>query len=165
MSDEATGAPKDPAKARKDRRVKIAFLAVTVIAVALVYYNQRNPPVLPLWSEDLSGSLRAAEAQKRKVIVLFLPAVLGEADRRWLVGNTIEKNEGRIDKGQFLRVKIAVSADVDIAPVRDYGIKEVPTILMLGPDGKEVKRLQGSQGRIAETDFTTFLVEANSPTR
>jgi hypothetical protein len=165
MNEEATGAVRDPAKDRRDRMVKIGFLVVGAVLIGLVYYNQRNPAVLQQWSDDLDGTLQAARAQNRRTIVLFLPSPLGEHDRQWLVGNTIAKNELRIDKGGFLRVKVPVADLKDSPPARTYGIKEIPTILMLGADGKELKRLQGTQGQIAETDLTAFLVDSNSPAR
>jgi hypothetical protein len=165
MSDEASGASRVPARAGKDRTVKIAFLAVTMIAVGAIYYIQRNPPLLKNWSEDLGVSLANARAGGQRVLVLFLPSELSDHDRRWLVGGTISKNEPRIDDGRFLRVKVPVAEIKDCEPARTYGIKTLPTVLMLGADGKELGRLEGSKGMIGETALTAFLTDANSQTR
>ena len=167
MSDEpaAPSPASSPAAAKsgKDRKVKLGFLAVAIVAVGLVYWVQRQPALLTDWSQDLPGTLRKAAQEKRRVLVLFLPSILSDWDRRMLIANHIEKNERRIDQGHFLRVRVAVGEANEDPDARAYGIKELPTFLMLGPDGKELKRLAATQDRIAETALTAFVAEANSP--
>jgi hypothetical protein len=157
----------NPAKAGRDRLVKLGFLAVTILVVVLVYMNQRNPPTLPNWSQDLPGTLARGRAENRKTLVLFLPMTLRERQRTWLVGNTIDKNEGLIDRQSILRVKVSVGEIGQCEPAVRYGIKVIPTILLLGADGKEIGRLQGEgpEGMIAQTVFTDFLRDANSRAR
>ena len=139
--------------------MKIGFLLVTILVVGIVYRLQTNPPLLADWSGDLPGALREANVRRQRVLLLFVHDPLSE-NERWVAANTLSKNDGRIREGGFLRVKVTVPADLDSNVARAYGVRDpnTPALLMLGPDGRELRRLSG---RIGEMPLAEFLLDPN----
>ena len=79
-------------------------------------------------------------------------------ERRLLIGNTIPKNEHHIDEGRYLRVKVLVPTDMDSPLVRQYEVKQIPTLVVLSSQGEEMARTTS----IGETDWGRFLLDLNS---
>jgi hypothetical protein len=161
MSDEATGAAPQFPKSRKERLVKIAFLAVTVLVVVAVYQMQKNPPILTSWRQDLDAARRDARAQDRRLLLLFVYSDPGETER-WLAANTLLKNESGMEKGKYIRVKVPVPTGMDCPPVRTYDVKHIPTLVILDANGTVLGR---REGRVGEIDFGHFLEDPGAPAR
>jgi len=150
-------APARRDKARLDRRVKIAFLAITVVLAVLVWRLQVNPAVLPAWGQDMDKARQEARAGNRRVLLVFIHDRPSEDDR-FVATATLAKNDSRISAGRFLRVKEAVPSSMDKPLAKQYGVKVTPTILMLDPNGRELGRLSG---RIGESPFADWLEDPN----
>jgi hypothetical protein len=123
--------------------VRRAFLAAAVIAVAAVYLLQRGAG-MPNWPGDLDKVLAQAQAEKRPVLVFFHRQPPGDTSRR-LAGATITKNAAAIQKGRFLTVRVPV-AGLDSEWARKYRVKDLPTLVLLDPAGKETNRRTGFVG-------------------
>jgi len=146
-------------RSRQDRWVKLGFLLVAIATVAVIWWIQRNPPMLADWADDLSTALDQARREDRRVLVFFMHSPPGQTER-WLVSNTIPKNDKHIKGGNYIAVKASVSKNLKDELAEQYGIREVPTLLILDPQGKEIGR---RTGRVGEIDFGRFLREPNSP--
>jgi hypothetical protein len=145
-------------KAKRDRWVKIAFLAVTVVVALVVWRLQVSPPILAGWMEDLDKARREARDGNRRILLLFIHDRPSDDDR-FVATKTLATNDSRIEAGRFLRVKATVPSSMDTPLAKQYGVRSTPTILMLDPNGGELgKRLWG---RIGESDFADWLADPN----
>jgi hypothetical protein len=142
-------------KSRRDRVIKLAFLAVTVVLVTMVYFKQRGGLDLPGWGDDLSAALSKAAAEKRPVLAFFVSSPPDHISRE-LTKNTIPKNAGVIEKGRFVKVVVKVGSVAKSEPARRFGITSLPTMLVIGPDGVEKNRREGF---IGEMEFRSGFLE------
>ena len=151
MSDtnDASQTPQEPAGG--DRRVKIVFGVVLLIAVVLVYYVQRKPPpdLTKDWPEGLAAALDRAKQEKRPVLVFFTGQSLSQTARR-LLETTLRQRANRtaIREGRFIRVRVGLTSSLTSDLVKKYKIKKLPTMLLLAPDGAERNRRVGFIGEV-----------------
>lgn len=137
--------PPQPGPGR-DRRAKLIFIAITVVAAVVVFYVSRRGPPVPGWDDDLDAALKAAGKQERKVLVFFVPAGhSAEADQ---VARTIRKpdNVQATQQGNFVCVRVRTSVTSDLAG--RYGLRHLPTLLILSPGGQELNRREGVVGEV-----------------
>jgi hypothetical protein len=157
----AAEGPVHPGRGR-DRVIKLVFVLITLVVVALLYWFQRRGLSLPDWGTDLAAGLTQAEAENRSVVVLFANAPPGEQER-WLKNNILSKpeNEGALRDGRFIKVVLNIGnvATSDLA--RHYKITELPTLLLLGPDGVEKNRRPCHSRRIGEVEFRTGFLDCS----
>jgi len=152
MMDKDNKAPtgSNSAKRTADRRVKFIFFAVVLVAASIVYYSQRSGPTLPGWGDNLTAALKRGQQDNRPVLVLFYKSLSGDAV--W----DLKKHLGRIEAdkaladGKFIRVKVKLTSGLDSTLAKTHQIRKLPTILIIGPDGKERNR---RVGRIPYNDF------------
>jgi thiol-disulfide isomerase/thioredoxin len=131
------------AKRRVDRG-KLIFLAVIIVAVALVYISQQSGAELPDWPDDLEAALIQAKKEDRKVLVFFAGSPPSTVARTMSTG-TLKKNAKQIKRGKLITVLVQVRKTED--PAKKYGVQEYPTFLLLGSDGKELNRRVGFVGQ------------------
>lgn len=160
--------PVEPAaKSRADRRIKLVFLAAGVLIALLLYLWNRNPS-FPGWSDDLAAALQQARQENRQVVVFFMPDPR-EEQARFIYDNIITKkgNEdalragpptGAGEKGPFLRV-VQKHTDLQSDLARQYKLKELPTLLLLDSQGREINRREKI---VAETDFRGGFLDCSS---
>jgi len=145
--------PDDPASRNaRDRRAKLAFVAIALVVAGAVYWwVQRNPRILTGWSEDLDAALKQAAAENRKAALIFHANPPG-ATTRWLAKNTLAKSDNRkaLDRGEFLRIRVKLNTALNSPTATRFKIRKLPTMLLLGPDGKELNR---REGKIGEVEF------------
>jgi hypothetical protein len=133
-------------KAGKDRRGKAVFLILAVgIALAVYFGLGRGHALLPGWSTNIDQALAQAKADNRRVLAVFLTLPPDDTTSR-LIRDTLsrEPNPQNIEKGQFIRVKVEVDAAAKDATSKRFGITRLPTLLILGGDGAELNRREGS---------------------
>ena len=111
------------------------------------------------WADDLGTALEQAGREGRRVLVFFMHSPPGQTER-WLVSNTIPKNAKHIKNGSYITVKASVSRNLKDELAQRYGIREVPTLMILDSQGREIAR---RTGKVGETDFGRFLLDPNSP--
>jgi hypothetical protein len=136
--------------------VKLGFaLAVLMVLGIVLYYVQLRGPMLG-WSEDLEEALARGQAEGRHV-VLFVRSFPVSEDDKWMVLNTLAKEENRqaLKKGNFILVERVLNRSADWA--RKYGLTGTPTMLVIAPDGKRFHR---QEGRIGETEFRDEFLKA-----
>jgi hypothetical protein len=133
-----------------DRWVKLGFLVVAAGIVVFIWWSLRNPS-MPGWDDDLDAALVQARDENRKVVVFFMSKPPGTIDR-WNWDNILikEGNQKALADGKFLRVKMQVSSDLQSEPAKRHKLKKLPTLILLGPDGKELNR---REGKLGELDF------------
>ncbi len=133
----------------KERWVKGAFLLITVVVVAAVIMMQRSGPSLPGWGDDLKATLAQAGREDRRVLAFFLSDPPG-AEARWLADNTLHTNRKAIEDSGILPVKVVLDTALRSETARRYEIGELPTLMVLSPNGEELNR---RAGRVGEVEF------------
>jgi len=141
-------------KSRTDRRVKIGFLIVFLVAAAAVYYSQIRGPELPgTWGDDLPAALaEAAAATPPKKVVVFIDSFPASFQGQEMIKGTLRKRRSVKDLAPF--VKVHLRLDKDAAWAKKYGVTKAPTTLVLSADGGKFHK---QEGRIGEIDFLKFL--------
>ena len=157
--DEANTTPARPSKAKRsaDRRVKLIFFAVVIVAATAVYFSQRRGPALSGWGDNLDTALKKGSQEDRPVLVLFLRDPPSETMRK-IQKNVLRKPESikAMQEGKFIRVKIKLTDSLDSSIAKTYRIKKLPTMLIIGSDGKERNR---RTGYIAYADFWSGFLD------
>jgi hypothetical protein len=146
--------PRQTPKAARDRWIKIGFAAVTVFAAMAIWrLRQVNPTVLPGWEQDLAAARKTAREANRPILLVFVsqPRPGDDSD---LTLKSLDKSAKRIAEGGFVRAKAPIPADLNASPARDFGVKKIPAVLILGADGNEIRR---REGRIGESDMASFI--------
>ena len=145
-------APAGP-KAKKDRWVRLAFLAAAIVAAVVVWSLNRRPGLG--WSTNLDHALQVAAKDNRPVVVLFINSPPGDTDRA-VIDQIIKKaaNQQALKQGNFLQVlqegQTQAALQYDVRP------EQLPVLLRLGPDGQVLKR---RDGKIGETEFRREFLE------
>lgn len=149
-----------PAKPQ-DHRAKLIFLALVLGAIFLVYMLQRSDPMLKSWNQNLDATLAQAGKENRSLVVLFDSIPPSEIGRD-MVRNTFPKNTKALTEGNFLTVHVGLRGTND--PVaRKYRIQDVPTTLLLYPDGAEKNRRVGKIGELPFRNGFLDCTEVVSP--
>ena len=143
-----------------DRWVKLAFLVVALGLGLILWLHSRGGPNLG-WdvattAKDLDKVLADAREQDRWVVAYFT------SDPRSATGN---RNVEYLRKGQNVKalregnyITVEVKVDPGDALAEAYKVNELPTLLLLDPQGTERNRMVGTVG---EVDFRkTFLKPA-----
>ena len=155
-STDAQPSGKAAPKRKHDRWVKLGFLVVALAIVAFLVIDQRKFPAPTGWGEDLDEALATAKAENRHVVVLFVKHPMGELAKT-VIANVINKVDNRkaVIAGNFVPV-IVRGPDQQMRD--DYKLTEFPTLMILDPNGREVKRREGSDTR-PEVAFRSELLD------
>lgn len=149
--------PNASEKSRKrDRRVKIGFLVVAAVLVLVVYWWQRKPPLLPgEWLTDMPKAMDQARRENRGVLAFFTNSAWGETET-FIATHCFGKsaNTKALQRTNYIMVKVSPSLDSDLA--RQYKVTQLPTLLILDPNGKERNRRE-LKADIGESEFPFFL--------
>ena len=145
------------AKARREKRTKMGFVVVLIIAASIVYMLQRgDPPVLRGWRDDFDQVLKDAKRDNRRVLVFFVGTSLSQTARNML-STTLRKpgNAAAIEKGNFIKAHVRLDHPPSSDLAERYRITTLPTMVILDANGKERNRRTGF---IGEAPFrTSFL--------
>jgi hypothetical protein len=145
----------------KDRWVKIGFLLVILIGVVGVYLLQHRSLSIKDWGDDLPAALREAKATGRMVVVFFVEDPPSETSRR-IKDSVIHKpgNRKALKEGNFIRVIVILDNSLKSDVAKQYRIKELPTLMVLRPNGTERNR---HEGLIGEVNFRQDLLQYPPP--
>jgi len=110
---------------------------------------QRSGPRLPGWGEDLDAALARAARENRRVLAFFMSEP-PSATARWLADNTLRMNRKAIAESRVVPVKVVLETSLDSETAKRYEIRELPTLMVLSPSGKELNR---RTGRVGEVEF------------
>ena len=155
MSETPTASQSPSKKSPWDRRIKTGFLVVTIALAIVIWLNQRQGPQLQ-WSKDLQSILRLAERENRRVLILFRGKFPNEETRNLIkMVLTSGDSTSAMQKGKFLCVQVELDNELQSAVAKKYSVKKLPTMIIMGSDGKELKRHVGYMA-LGEF-FGTFL--------
>ncbi len=137
-----------PAKTSRENWIKRGFLLALILAMAGIYIHQQRGTKIEGWKDDLDSALKQAEDEDRPVVVLFVhkSQTAVESDLKGRIAKP--GNQKALKKGKYITVLLNCSVDSDVA--KKYDIEELPTLLLLEPDGSEYNRAVGDVG---ETPF------------
>jgi len=157
MNEQIATEPGPDNKRRRDRRTKLIFLAVLAAVVVGIYFVQRGSDELEGWGDDLQAALKQAGKEDRRVLAFFMKDRPGP-DARWMAKLTLRKGHNRkaVKDGGFVCVQVRLAGGLDSAVAKRYELKVLPTLLMLGPDGNELKDGR-REGRVGEMPFREWV--------
>lgn len=170
MNDTAPPTPSSAAKRRPyDRWVKLGFLVVAIGIASILIFKQRKYPAPKDWMDGganaLAGALSKAKAADRHVIVLFVIHPMGDTSQR-LIRGVIEKPDNRnaVKAGNFVPVMVRLKEPEKDRLIEDYGLnpEQIPTLMILGPDGQEIKRREGEM-TLREVPFRSEFLDLTKP--
>ncbi|HAU37719.1 MAG TPA: hypothetical protein DCX07_08390 [Phycisphaerales bacterium] len=139
---------KQPRKPRFDRWVKLGFVAVIVIVVAVVYLVQQKAPELEGWSSDLPGALAAAKERQTQVLLVFTNNPPSQEDRSFIEKClTWRTTRNVLTHLGYERVHLTI-ADHPSAAQR-YQVSNVPAVLLLDSAGTILKQRSGYMSDLA----------------
>lgn len=140
--------PGRPAKS-SDRRAKLVFLVIFVIAGVLIYNKQTSlPSVADSWP-NLAQALEQAGKENRRVLVLFLASNPSEQTRRLLTTTMAQPaNVQAIEDGRLIQAKALVDVALTSELAVRYKITALPAMLLLDSEGKELNRRKGFIGEV-----------------
>ena len=147
----AQAAPQETPKPRKDRKVKLVFLAVILAILGVVGYMQLRGIMLE-WPSDFASAQATAAAHDKKLVVFIRSFPATETDNNMAKdGGTLNKERNKQAMAECIKCEVRLDRKSDWA--RRYGLqdaKTTPIMLVISPDGKKFYRQDGT---IGETDF------------
>ena len=166
MSDAPSAAQTPPPAAKRhrphDRWVKLGFLVVAVGIAGFLYFRGRKLPAPRDWldAKDLTAALQVAKDQDRHVVVLFVRHPMSQLAED-VIKKVINKQENQtaVKDGHFVAVMVRGPS----AELREqYRLSEFPTLMILDPSGREIKRREGLDAR-PEVPFRSEFLKLDSP--
>jgi len=144
------------AGARRDRWIKIGFLAVFILAATAIWYWHRQPPTMKGWGRDLDAALKRAAAERRQLLVFFISSPPSATTRK-MVSTTlaVPGNRKAIKQGRFITVAVEVDS-LKSQPAETYKLNKLPTMVLLSSQGVELNRREGF---IGEVDFRNGFLD------
>ena len=162
--------PSSPAKHRPyDRWVKLGFLVVAIGIALVLVLKQRKYPAPENWLDGgpnvLAKAKADAKAGDRHVLVLFVSHPMGSTSQV-LISEVIEKIDNRkaVTAGNFVAVMVRLKGSGKDQLIKDYGLnaERMPTLMILKPDGTELKRREGEATR-PEVPFRSDFLDLTKP--
>lgn len=147
----AQAAPQETPTPRKDRKVKLIFLALILVILGVVGYMQLRGSTLG-WPSDFAAAQAQAASQNKKLVVFIRSFPATETDSSMASGGG-PLNKERNRQAMADCIKCEVRLDRSSGWARRYGLqdaKATPITLVISPDGKKFYR---QDGYIGETDF------------
>ena len=155
-------------KSSTDRWVKLGFLAVVLIVAAVIYIRGRTG-ISPGqgWRSDLEAVLADAKKSNRPVLVLFRLEALDE-DTSFVTGEKGLKQPSvnrAVKEGNYLCVEVRLDGGLASTVAVKYKLKKLPTVIVLSPEGKVLRRESGRVGhaRLVEMLSARAAGPASSP--
>ena len=143
-------------KSSRDRWVKIGFVVLLVVAAGAILMVQRRAMEIQGWGKDLNAALKQADAENRPTVVFFVnrpPSQIAKTIRTHILRPS---NQQSLKEGKFIPVIVELSSSLDSTVAKQYQIRELPTLMVLTPKGKERNR---NEGNIGELPFRQQFLE------
>jgi hypothetical protein len=147
MNAEASDPAAAPPTTKTDRYVKLGFLIVTVGIVGWLIVQPHISFPMRGWDTDLQAALTQAAAESRSVVAMVYdsPQNLAYSKLREVVSKA--GNREAMQKANVICVHVRLDSDDPLA--KQFEIKEFPTTLLIGSDGKAISRWTGYIGEVA----------------
>ncbi len=145
-----------PRKSNRERRVKIGFVVLLLVAVAGVIMIQRRGLEIEGWGKDLEAALQQGEAEDRPIVVFFVSSPPSNTAKTIQTHILRPANQQSLKDGKFIPVIVELSSSLDSDVARRYQVRGLPTLMVLTPGGKERNR---SEGNIGEVPFRQEFLE------
>ncbi|MFP4105532.1 MAG: thioredoxin family protein [Phycisphaerae bacterium] len=129
--------------------MQAGFAIVTVLVLGLIVWHQQSGPDLG-WEDDLDAQLAQAREADRPVLVFFSASPPSEAARKLMRVSLRKQMVAQpLKRENYIKVRTVVDRDLTEDLAVKYRLKELPTLMVLDPKGKEVGRLEGYAGETA----------------
>ena len=162
-ADQPAAQPAATPPAKSDRKAKLVFGLILLVAVVCVYSLQRTDPKMPGWGEHLSVALDQSAEENRRVLIFFANSPMGVTERKnikRICGKS--GNRKAIIDGNFIPVKVSLeSLSSEIAD--RYKVGKLPTLMIISPAGKELNRHEGEIGEVAFRNGFLDLSKIETP--
>ena len=160
MNEQNVTEPGPDKKHQRDRKTRLVFLVALVAVAVAIYLLQRSSDEfgrLEGWGDNLQSALKQAENEDRRVIAFFMNDKPGE-NARWMAKLTLMKSHNRkaVKDGGYVCVKVRLAGGLKSAEAKRYKLTALPTLLMLGADGNELKDGR-REGRVGEMVFRKWV--------
>ena len=141
MPDTTAPPPKPPSSPPGQRWVRMGFVVVVIVVAGALWFKHRSVPPPRGWSENLDEALHQAHTEGRKTVVLFVDHPIGYYGRK-LIRTTLRKpgNRKALKDGKFVAVMVRLKGKAKKDLMAKYKLRELPTLLLLDPKGKELNR-------------------------
>lgn len=145
------------AKRPADRRMKLVFLAILILAAVMIYWFQRKPTRIAGWSIDFPSALAQAQQKNTRMLVLFTWSPPGVEDRR-LIADTLQNPETLkvLNHLRYVQVHLGYSENKVLAESYNVRTQDLPVVLVLDAQGKELRR---SSGFLREIEFCRQVLQ------
>jgi len=153
-----TNVPVSPAKKSKsDRWIKIAFLVLLIAGAAGIYLFQQRALSISGWGSDLAAALAQAQAENRKIVAIFVADPPSQIART-IGGEVVTRPDNRqaVEEGEFLPVVVSLDGGLEHPYAQTYQLTQLPTLMVIFPDGTERNRFEG---RIGEIEFRSQFLQ------
>ena len=136
-------------KAARDKWIKLGFLGAILVALLVVYLLQSRDIEVKGWGTDLPAALAKAKTEDRDVLILFVNAP-PSATARKIQQKIIPKpaNTKAVTNGNFVPVTVSLDGGLEADLAKQYKLKALPTLMILGSDGTERRRHEGNIGEV-----------------
>jgi len=147
MNAEASDPTAPPPATKTDRYVKLGFLIVTVGIVGWLIVHPHISRPMKGWGTDLQAALAQGQAEGRSVVAMVYDSPQNQAYGKLRKVVAKPGNREAMQKANVIRVHARLSTNDDSAKRLD--ITELPTTLLIGPDGKTITSWTGYIGEVA----------------
>ena len=137
-------------KEKSQRRAKMIFGLVALLAMLGIWLMQRNAIPQTQWSRDLPSALQLAKARDTKVLVLFTAATItAGSDDAFALEMVINRpvTKTALEKLGYVCVQLDTQNNADEA--RRYDVTRTPTYLLLSADGTKLKSFTGKTNDVS----------------
>ncbi len=158
QSPESTAAEWDYRKRRKDRRIKLGFLAVVVIVGGAIYLRQYFGTEIGGFQTDLDAALVEAKAENRLVLAVIHDRPPGHQFEKLRKIFRTKGNKKVLESTNVITVSTYLAKGDPLAVA--CKIERYPTTLLLSADGK---LLDSRENYIAETALPGMIYAGFRP--
>lgn len=130
------------ARSASDIGIKIGFLIVAIGVMVWIYSIQKRDPKMPGWGTRLDRALKVAASNDTKVVVAFTHSPMRRADKL-LVTKALTWGTSRQVLAELKYQRVHLTDKYNRSEMDKYGIRKLPTVILLDSSGNELKRHEG----------------------
>ncbi len=148
VNQEATDNAKTARKSVRDRRVKVVFVVVFIVAAAVIFqWQRRGASLTDAWTSDLEAALTKGREENRLVALFIMAEAQNEATSRMIRKSLNHKIvRDQLGRTKPLTVAVVIESDLKGDLAGKYKVEELPTLIVFSPDGKILHRKRGYVG-------------------
>jgi hypothetical protein len=138
---------RDHTRQRNEKRVKLLFLGVVIIAAVLIYRQQTRPEGPPAgWATDLDQAAEQARQQDKNVLVWLTSGRSSQAVEQ-MKNITLAKKHNRQAIAEGF-VPVYAVWNEQLGERFNVDASQLPTMVIVTPAGRELNRRSGYVGEV-----------------